>query len=87
MRITCYSETFIVVNLLLDQDKNQQLFGSFALVAFLCLFIVLVTLSFLNSRARQSWVAVYGVQGLPCLVQIKLLCANFIAFSDKQSKL
>jgi len=44
MRITCSSETFIVVNLLLDQDKNQQLLPSFALLASLCLFIILVTL-------------------------------------------
>jgi hypothetical protein len=30
--------------MLLDQDQNQQLFGSFALVASLSLLIILVTL-------------------------------------------
>jgi len=61
--MTCYSKTFIVVNLLLDQDKNQQLLDSFGLVASLCLFIILVALwdrdfwrdlSFLKAKGFRS---------------------------------
>lgn len=51
MRISCYSETFIVVNLLCPElveglllYENQQLLGSLGLMASLCLLIVLVTL-------------------------------------------